>query len=130
MINTCFMKKFIAITTDNSLFLSLLTTLIKKNLPAVEITQISHFNQIDEALQNKNFSLILIDGGMYHVSSIEIVQYLRMNKLVKSPIWFFPDIVADSHIKKANGIGVSKIISKPFDPYLVYEEIKKLLSLN
>jgi Response regulators consisting of a CheY-like receiver domain and a winged-helix DNA-binding domain len=124
------MKTFIAIITDNILFSSLITTLIKRNLPDVETTQISQFNQVDDALYNHNFSLILIDGGMTHVSSIEMVQYLRMNKLVKSPIWFFPEIVADAYIRKANGIGVSKIISKPFDPYQVHDEIKTLLSSN
>lgn len=124
------MKKFIAIITDNILFSSLFTTLIKRNLPDVELTLVTQFNQLDKALFNSNFSLILIDGAMSHVSSIEIVQYLRMNKLVKSPVWFFPEIVADSYVRKANGIGVSKIISKPFDPYQIYEEIKTLLSSN
>ena len=124
------MKNYIAIISDNILFSSLIGTLIKRDLPDTETIQITTFKQLNNEFDQNSFKLILIDGGMSYISSIEAVQYLRITKLVKSPIWFFPEIVADHYIQKANRIGVSRIIKKPFDPYNLFEEIKKSLSNN
>ncbi|HEY6913987.1 MAG TPA: hypothetical protein VI413_04865, partial [Paludibacter sp.] len=62
-------------------------------------------------------------GGLSNLSSIELIQHIRMKKRILSPIWFFPEIQTEKYILKAKEMGVNKFITKPFDPYVVIDEI-------
>lgn len=122
------MKPIIAIITDDILFFNLLSRLLLKRITDLEILYCSNFNEIDSKLGNTNSNLIIVDGGISNVSSIEIIQYLRISKQIFAPVWFFPEIKTPEYIHESLLTGASKIINKPFDPYLVVDEIVTLLS--
>ncbi len=121
--------KTIVIITDDVLFSNLLSPLLLKKSSDLEILVCSNYMKIDAKLENKSSNLIIVDGGINNISPIEIIQYLRMSKKVVAPIWFFPEIKTDAYTHKSLLTGVTKIINKPFDPYLVTDEISALLSI-
>jgi len=122
------MNTIIAIITDDVLFFNLLSRLLLKKNTDLEIRSCSNFNEIDSKLGNTNSNLIIVDGGISNISPIETIQYLRMSKQILAPVWFFPEIKTSEYIHESLLTGASKIIDKPFDPYLVVDEIVTLLS--
>ena len=117
------MKYSISIITDDIVFSNLLVTLLKRELPDLHIQLCNSYHEINEHFGESKCDFILIDGGISSISSIEIIQYLRTTKLVVSPIWFFPEIVTPEYIHKSIQMGASRIINKPFDPYLIINDI-------
>ena len=122
------MKYSITIITDDIVFSNLLVTLLKRELPDLHIQLCNSYHEIDEHFGKTKDDFILIDGGISSISSIETIQYLRTTKLVIAPIWFFPEIVTTEYIHKSIQMGASKIINKPFDPYLIVNEIVSLIN--
>jgi len=122
------MKPKIAIITDDVLFYNLLSRLLLKKNTDLEIQSCSNFNEIDSKLGSSNSNLVIVDGGISNISPIETIQYLRMSKQFFAPVWFFPEIKSPEYIHESLLTGASKIINKPFDPYLVVDEIVTLLS--
>ena len=122
------MKYSITIITDDTVFSNLLVTLLKRELPELRIQICNSYHEIDEHFGETKDNFILIDGGISSISSIETIQYLRTTKLVIAPIWFFPEIVTTEYIHKSIQMGASKIINKPFDPYLIVNEIVSLIN--
>lgn len=121
-------KISLAIISDDILFWNLFIPLLVLNSPAMEIQICTTYAEINKKFQESKYNLILIDGGISSFSSIEVIQYIRMRKLVIAPIWFFPEIQSDSYFYKAKEMGVTRLIIKPFDPYLIVNEIKNLFN--
>jgi DNA-binding response OmpR family regulator len=117
------MKKNIAIVTDASLFCNIFVPLLKNQNADVEVNVCSNYYDIDKRITTRSCDLILVDGGMTQMSCLEVIQYLRMNKLVLVPIWFFPEIQTKEYFMKSLALGVSKIVHKPFDPLKISKEI-------
>ena len=117
------MKSNITFISNDILFINLLSPLLKRVLPNIEIYNCSSFLEIEEKISDVTCDLILVDGGLTTVSSIEIIHYIRLNKHILAPIWFFPEIQTKEYIQKAKEMGVTKIIDKPFDPYQITDEI-------
>ena len=121
------MKSIITIVSDDILFPNILLILLKRKIKELEIIVCKTFQDIDEKLSSKSCDLVLLDGGMTRISSIEIIQYIRTKQLIIAPIWFFTEIETESYIMKSKQLGASMIISKPFDPHKVTDEIASLL---
>jgi len=121
------MKTYISIVSDDLLFWNLLIPLLHKSIHDVQIDVCRTFQEIDEKLDAKFCDLVLIDGGLTGMSSIEVIQFIRLKKNILTPIWFFPEIQIKAYIYKAYQMGASLIINKPFDPYWVTNEIVSLL---
>ena len=117
------MKSTIAFISDDVLFLNLLSPLLKRVLPNIQIYNCSSFREIEDKINEVKCDLILVDGGLTSVSSIEIIHYIRLNKHILAPIWFFPEILTNEYIHKSKEMGATKIINKPFDPYQITDEI-------
>jgi len=124
------MKSNIAFISDDILFLNLLSPLLKRVLPNIQIYNCNSFREIDEKIGEVTCDLILVDGGLKTVSSIEIIHYIRLNKHILAPIWFFPEILTRDYIHKAKEMGVTKIIDKPFDPYQITDEIVSSINIS
>jgi DNA-binding response OmpR family regulator len=117
------MKINITIISDDILFWNLFIPLLNRNIPNVQILVCSTYSEIDKKTEKTNCDLIIVDGGLSNLSSIELIQYIRMKKRILAPIWFFPEILTEAYILKAKEMGVNKFITKPFDPYVVIDEI-------
>jgi len=121
------MKKHITIISDELLFWNLIIPLLKSKMRDIQINVCNSFQEIDEKLNPKFCDLVLIDGGLTDMSSIEVIQFIRLKKNILSPIWFFPEIQIKAYIYKAYQMGASRIINKPFDPYWVTNQIVSML---
>jgi len=124
------MKKYLTIVTDDLLFWNLLVPLLSHSIQDVQIDVCKSFQEINDKMDPKLCDLVLVDGGMSKLSSIEVIQYIRLKKDILSPIWFFPEIQLKDYIYKAYEMGATRIINKPFDPYRVTDEIVSLLLIN
>lgn len=121
------MKASIAIITEDILFWNLFVPLLNKKKPELSVLVCGNYDEINNLIVPSACKLILIDGGNSRLSSIDVIHYLRTSKHVLKPIWFFPEIMTDAYKNKSITLGATKIIHKPFDPYLVVDEIISLL---
>lgn len=121
------MKTNITIVSDELLFWNLMIPLLSSKIQDVQIVVCRTVQEIDEKLDAGFCNLVLVDGGMSRMSSIEVIQYIRLKKEILSPIWFFPEIQIEAYIYKSYEMGVTRIINKPFDPYWVTNEIANLI---
>jgi DNA-binding response OmpR family regulator len=121
------MKKTIAIVSDDIFFPHLFLILLKRKIQELDIIVSKTLQEIDESSIMKSCDLVLLDGGMTRMSSIEVIQYIRTNQLIVAPIWFFTEIETESYILKSKQLGASLIVEKPFDPHKVTDEIASLL---
>lgn len=117
------MKYLLAILSDDVVFYNLLSVLIAREQIDAEVHRCESYEEINDRIKQKKSDLILVDGGLSFTSSFEIIQYLRNNKQIFCPIWYFPEIITDDHIQKSLELGVSKIFKKPFDPHFITKEI-------
>jgi DNA-binding response OmpR family regulator len=115
--------KRIAIITENIIFIKLLKSLLDRKIPDSHITHFSSFPDIKEQINQANFDLILVDGIISGVASFEIINYLRHEKKVISPVYYFSEARQDYIRVKAYEIGVNYYYEKPFDPHKVTNEI-------
>ncbi len=122
------MKSIITIISDDILFPHLFKLLLERKINNLEINVYSTFRDIDES-QNINMSnLVLVDGGMRYISSIEVIQQIRVKQRIVVPIWFFTAIETEAYINKSKEMGASTIINKPFDPHKITDDIAVLLT--
>jgi DNA-binding response OmpR family regulator len=121
------MKKTIAIVSDDIFFPHLFLILLKRKIQELDIIVSKTLQEIDESSIMESCDLVLLDGGMMRMSSIEVIQYIRTNQLIVAPIWFFTEIETESYILKSKQLGASLIVEKPFDPHKVTDEIASLL---
>ncbi len=117
------MNTKIAIVTDVSLFCNIFTPLLMKQNANVLVDICSSIDEIDKKIDLSTYNLVLIDGGMTHMSCFEAIQHIRFSKQAAVPIWFFPEIQTEEYIMKSRILGVSRIIPKPFDPLKISKEI-------
>lgn len=121
------MKINIAIISDDILFWNLLIPLLSRNIPGIQTVVCGTYREIDKKIEKITCDLIIVDGGLSNLSSIELIQYIRMKKRILAPLWFFPEILSDTYILKAQEMGVNRFITKPFDPYIIVDEIATLV---
>lgn len=122
------MERIILIITDDIVFSHLLSSLLYIRLDNAAIKTCDTYQDIDNQVDNSVISLVIIDGKISTLSSIEVIRYLRMKKGLIMPVWFFPKIVNESYIYKVKEMGANRIIYRPFDPYVIVTEIESVLS--
>lgn len=121
------MKTYITIVSDEHLFWNLMIPLLSNKIHDVQIDVCRTVKEINEKLDTGYCNLVLVDGGMSGMSSIEVIQLIRLKKNILTPIWFFPEIQIKAYIYKAHEMGATRIINKPFDPMWVTDEIVTLI---
>ena len=121
------MKSSIAIISDDVLFWNLFIPLLNRKIPDLKISVWGTYDEINNDADDSDCYLIIVDGGISRLSSIEVIQFIRTTKQILAPVWFFPEINTETYLYKALSLGATKIINKPFDPYVVIGEIISLL---
>jgi DNA-binding response OmpR family regulator len=117
----------IAIISENLILTKLLDSHLKRKLPECLITRFSSFSAIEEKIRRSAFELIMVDGIISGMASFEIINYLRLEKKVICPIFFFSDTPNDYFKIKVNNKGVNYHYRKPFDARTVTDEIAAYL---
>ena len=117
----------ILIITDDVIFPHYFISLLARDVETVSVVVCNSFNDIDSNLTSLDCKLIILDGALNRFSSIEVIHHLRFVRHTTVPIWFFPEVRHEEYIDKSKETGATRIIMKPFDPYLICSEIKTLL---
>lgn len=120
------MERVIVIITDDIVFSHLFSSLLYIRLDNVAVKTCETYQDIDNHIDNSTIALILIDGKISTLSSIEVTRYLRMKKELVTPVWFFPEIANEAYIYKVKEMGATRIIYRPLDPYAIVSEIESL----
>jgi DNA-binding response OmpR family regulator len=118
----------IAIISENIIFTKLLDSYLRRKVSKCLIIQFSSFPDIKEIIDRTDFDLIIVDGIISGVASFEIVNYLRHDKKVICPIYYFSDAHNDFFKIKPYITGVNYHYKKPFDAHAVTNEIAAFLS--
>lgn len=116
------MNQAILIISDDIIFSHLFTTYLEKERMDISVIKCDTYLCIDEIKDKSLIRLVFIDGNISTLSSIEVTRYLRINKKIFAPIWFFAEIVTESYIYKVKEMGATRIIYKPFDPFEILNE--------
>ena len=117
------MKLIISIISDDILFPHLFVMLLKRKIEDIEINVYKTFRDMDESQKIRSSNLVIIDGGMSRISSIEVIQQIRIKHRIIASIWFFTEIESEAYIHKSKEMGVNVIVSKPFDPHKITDDI-------
>ncbi|MDP4239529.1 MAG: hypothetical protein Q8904_08690 [Bacteroidota bacterium] len=121
------MKQTLLIITDDGVFPNLFQILLQRMIPELKIEVCESCKEIDRILFTGNCKLIVVDGKLSEIPTIEVIQHIRLVNNSSVPIWFFPEIQTKLYIDKLYEMGVTRIIKNPFDPYIVTAEIVSLL---
>ena len=121
------MKHSIIIITEEKIFPHLFINLLHLKMNDVHIEICDSFDEIDHKLVTLNCEFILLDGGFNKLSCMETIRHLRYVSETDVPIWFFSEVQREEYNNRILASGASRIIKKPFDPYLICSEIKTLL---
>jgi DNA-binding response OmpR family regulator len=117
----------IIVVTDDIIFPHYFQDLIVKNISNVRVILCDSYVAINEELKKSRCELILLDGFILSLSSSEVIHYIRSSSLSTVPIWLFVDTQPSDCIKSFLEMGVSRVITKPFDNYLICKDVKRLL---
>lgn len=124
------MKKTVVIISSDTLFPQLFETLLFRKVKDLEIIICRSVQEINQKLEQSVVDLTLMDSILNNTPSFEIMRYVRMEKRVASPIFFFPEINTERYIYKSYAMGANRIINKPFDPYKITDDIAEFLNCN
>lgn len=120
------MNTILLIITEDSTFPNLFHILLSRKISDL-IIEVSELNkEFDEIIKANTCKLIILDGKFSKIPPLEILQYIRQNLICNVPIWFFTEVRTKSYIDKAYKIGANRLITKPFDPYIITSEIAAL----
>jgi len=121
------MKHSIIIITEEKIFPHLFINLLHLKMNDVHIEICDSFDDIDHKLVTLNCEFVLLDGGVNKLSCVETIRHLRCVSETDVPIWFFSEVQREEYNMRILASGASRIIKKPFDPYLICSEMKALL---
>lgn len=113
----------IAIISENVIFTKLLGSFLSKKIPECAVVRFSSFPAVKKNIDKIVFDFIIIDGIIAGVASFEIINYLRLEKKIITPIYFFSEIRTESFKSEAYQTGVNFYYEKPFDPHIVTNEM-------
>lgn len=117
------MKRTIVIISNDILFPQLFETLLFRKIKELNIILCKTILEIDEHVDPSTCDITILDAILNGVPSFEVMRYLRVDKRIITPIYFFPEIQAERYLHRAYVMGASRIIQKPFDPHILTDEI-------
>ena len=115
-------RPIIFIISGNKIFAQLIEASISIYLKNPGIVKISSFNELKEKYLNEPVEIIILDDIIPGASALEIITFLRFNRILICPIYLFCEDAPD-FISKALNSGANRCIIKPFKPLKVVEEI-------
>ena len=114
--------KILIVTNDNVLYL-LLKTFIESSGNLVVCEKISDHQQLGKEDTDTSLKLIIVDGKMVDISSIELIYLMRYEYMILCNIWFLTEIQSEVYLNKALEVGANRIINKPIDPQEFSKEV-------
>jgi DNA-binding response OmpR family regulator len=117
----------VVIISKDIIFINLMQAMLWHKLPACNIFQFSSFPEVKDKIEGDMFDFIIVDGMVSGVASFEIVNFLRIEKKITTPIYFFSEVHSESFKSKAFETGVSNYYEKPFDPVIAVNQMTSFI---
>jgi len=114
--------------SNDILFPQLFETLLYRKIKGVNVIVCKSIQEIKEKVPVHSANLGLLDSILNGISSLEVIRYLRMERRIVTPLFYFSDIQTEAYTYKAYEMGASRIIHRPFDPNVVTDEIVELIN--
>jgi len=108
----------IIILSGDYVFTELMATMFRQFLQNAKITKMHSFNSIREEDRIDQCDLILLGDIVEGARGSQVLEYLRLKRLVVCPIAYFCDEVPEL-IEKAIRRGANYCYSKPFKPDVI-----------
>lgn len=121
--------KLVLIISEDYIFYAILSRFFKQEFPECQIFGCSSFAETKKFISDKVPDLIISHGVMSGVASFEIVNYLRIAKRMKTPIFFISEVRVHSFQLKSFEVGVNDFFEKPFNPYEMKSQIRQALNI-
>ena len=93
-----------------------------------EVTTVDDGKEALETVKSEEFDLIILDLFMPKRSGFEVVEIIRNELKIKTPILILSRSHLDDSIQKAYTVGANDFIVKPFDPEELIIKITKMLA--
>jgi len=119
--------KTIMIISNDILFPQLFETLLYRKIGKVNIVVCKSIQDIVDKIPVNTADLGILDSTLNGIPCLEVIRYLRVDRQVVTPLFYFSDIQTEAYTYKAYEMGASKIIHRPFDPNIVTDEIVRLI---
>jgi len=124
------MKPTIVIITEDVIFPYFFKILLYRSIPDLDIIICNSYGEIEDKLNSLSCQLVVLDGGLSNMSSSEIIRQIRNISIITGPIWVFPEFQMSSFIDKLFNNGATRILERPFDPYVLTNEMTTVLIQN
>ncbi|MGD2034644.1 MAG: response regulator [Bacteroidales bacterium] len=93
-----------------------------------EVTTVDDGKEALETIESEDFDLIILDLFMPRMSGFEVVEVIRDELGIQTPILILSRSHLDEAIQKAYTAGADDFIVKPFDPEELIIKITRILS--
>ena len=93
-----------------------------------EVTTVDDGKEALETIKSEEFDLFILDLFMPKMSGFELVEVIRDELNLKTPVLILSRSHLDESIQKAYTAGADDFIVKPFDPEELVIKITKILS--
>lgn len=124
-------KGLVHVVSNDDFFYLLFKTFVQQLKQECILRKVEFVHDVYNAETTNNGilpDLIIIDANIERISPIDLVNVLRSVLHYKMPIWFVSEIVAAQYVSKIMDVGANRMISKPFDPELLAQEIVMLIN--
>lgn len=120
----------IIILSNDFVFTELMSTMFKQFLQNADIIQLHSFNSIREEKKIDKCDLILLGDIVEGARGSQVLEYLRLKRLILCPIAYFCDDVPEL-MEKSIRRGANFCYSKPFKPDVItLDLIQKLNTIQ
>ena len=115
-------KLNIYIVSEDLVFIRLMEIVFNHYLINPSVEKISSFVDLKEKKIIDSPDFVILDDFIAGASSLEVITFLRFNRRLDCPVYFFCETVPDL-AEKAIQRGANRYYTKPFKPWMVAEEI-------
>ena len=118
----------IAILSEDTVFNEITIKILKKTIEPVSFRVYTSLSELKEIKQGEKFDTVIINETIPGTGRGEVVRFLRANKKIVSPIYYFSNSGKDTK-KRVLLNGANFIFEKPFNPDEFIEHFKQTLKI-
>jgi DNA-binding NtrC family response regulator len=121
------MQKILIISED-FVFITVMHRILNNHFPSAKIHHFQSFADIKNILFREKADFIILDDVITGAASHEVVSYLRLEKKIISPIYYFSNTEYHEEVKALER-GANFFIKKPFNPDNTIDHFKSTLGI-
>lgn len=114
------------VISEDTLFSAVLYRFMLNNCKEVAIKNCRSFSEVKSLQPKERIDIVLLDDTISGAANHEVVSYLRHDKLILAPVYYFSNVEIEE--KKALQRGANYFFKKPFNPETVINHINSILN--